>query len=152
MTLPRSTPLQPALAQRLRHRIASVLFGAPLVALAAFAFRPAHATTPAELVTRYAAQAGATASAERGQRLFTQTHGREWSCSSCHGNPPTQTGRHASTGRSIAPLAPGFNPARFTDEAKVEKWFRRNCTDVIGRECSAGEKADVIAWLSTLKP
>ena len=28
--------------------------------------------------------------------------------------------------------------------AKTEKWFRRNCNDVIGRECSRAEKADMI--------
>jgi hypothetical protein len=37
------------------------------------------------------------------------------------------------------------------DATKTEKWFRRNCNDVMGRECSAAEKADVIAWLRTLK-
>lgn len=52
----------------------------------------------------------------------------------------------------IAALAPRFNPERFTDNAKTEKWFRRNCNDVVGRECSAAEKADVLAWLLTLKP
>ena len=40
----------------------------------------------------------------------------------------------------------------FSDPAKVEKWFRRNCNDVAGRECTAGEKADVLAWLISLKP
>ena len=49
-------------------------------------------------------------------------------------------------------MAPAFNAERFTDAAKVEKWFRRNCNDVVGRECTAAEKADVLAWLSTLKP
>ena len=24
---------------------------------------------------------------------------------------------------------------RFADAAKTEKWFRRNCNDVVGREC-----------------
>jgi len=48
-------------------------------------------------------------------------------------------------------LAPAFNPERFVDAAKAEKWFRRNCNDVMARECSAAEKADVIAWLRTLK-
>lgn len=83
-------------------------------------------------------------------RNFTSKHGREWSCASCHGNPPTQTGRHAATGKSIAPLAPAFNPERFTDAAKTEKWFRRNCNDVVGRECTVAEKADVLSWLMTL--
>jgi hypothetical protein len=64
---------------------------------------------------------------------------------------PTQAGTHASTGKPIGPLAPAFNPERFVDAVKTEKWFRRNCNDVIGRECSAAEKADVIAWLRTLR-
>jgi hypothetical protein len=61
-------------------------------------------------------------------------------------------GKHASTGKQIGPLAPAFNTERFTDTAKTEKWFRRNCNDVIGRECTVVEKADVLAWLITLKP
>lgn len=130
------------------HRLPSLV----ACALVAWVALPVRAVTPRELATRYATEAGATASAERGQRLFVTTHGREWSCATCHGTTPTQTGRHATTGRSIEPLAPAFNPARFSDPAKVEKWFRRNCSDVLGRECTAGEKADVIAWLSTLKP
>ena len=42
-------------------------------------------------------------------------------------------------------------PKAFTDPAKTEKWFRRNCNDVMGRVCTADEKADVLAWLLTLK-
>ena len=49
-------------------------------------------------------------------------------------------------------LAPPSTRERFTDAAKSEKWFRRNCNDVIGRECTAAEKADVLAWLLSLKP
>ena len=60
---------------------------------------------------------------------------------------PAAEGQHASTGKHIAPLAPAANPQRFTDAAKTEKWFRRNCKEVVGRECTAGEKADVLAWL-----
>ena len=112
----------------------------------------AHAATPQELLAGYGAQAGAPASAARGEKFFAQTHGREWSCTSCHTAKPTAAGRHASTGKPIEPLAPAANPQRFTDAAKTEKWFRRNCNDVLGRECSAGEKADVLAWLGTLKP
>ncbi|MFP5443986.1 MAG: DUF1924 domain-containing protein, partial [Betaproteobacteria bacterium] len=43
----------------------------------------------------------------------------------------------------------------FTDTAKVDKWFRRNCNDVLSRECTAMEKADVLAYVSAfnaLKP
>jgi len=112
----------------------------------------AQAASPAELLAGYTAQAGAQADAARGQALFTSRHGRDWSCSSCHGALPTQVGKHAATGKPIGALAPAFNPTRFTDAARSEKWFRRNCNDVVGRECSAGEKADVLAWLTTLKP
>lgn len=126
---------------------AGLLIG-PLVAAL-----PAMAAAPADLLSGYRVEAGtASAAPERGQQLFTTTHGREWSCASCHGASPTQSGRHANTGKPIAALAPAFNPERFTDPAKVEKWFRRNCNDVMGRECSAAEKADVLAWLLTLRP
>lgn len=109
-------------------------------------------TSLGEQLSRWSAAAGAPADAARGKRFFDARHGSEWSCSSCHGMPPTGQGKHASTGKSIAPLAPAFNPKAFTDEAKVDKWFRRNCKDVLSRECSAAEKADVLAYVGSLKP
>jgi hypothetical protein len=60
-------------------------------------------------------------------------------------------GEQAVTHKVIEPMAPAFNPQRFTDAAKVDKWFRRNCKDVLSRECTAREKADVLAWLISLK-
>ena len=69
-----------------------------------------------------------------------------------HGTLPVQPGKHASTGKAIGALAPAANAERFTDAAKTEKWFRRNCKDVVGRECSAAEKADLLSWLLTVKP
>ena len=108
--------------------------------------------TPTELLSGYAAQAGATPLPARGQQFFNTSHGKDWQCASCHGALPTQAGKHAATGKPIAALAPAFNPERFTNPAKVEKWFRRNCKDVVGRECSAAEKADLLAWWLTLKP
>ena len=124
--------------------------GAALMAGALLPFA-AHAATPADLQAAYGARSGTTANAERGRQLFTERHGREWSCSSCHGAVPTQVGKHASTGKPIGALAPAFNPERLVDAERTEKWFRRNCNDVMGRECSAAEKADVIAWLRTLE-
>ena len=112
---------------------------------------PARAITATEQLAAYTAQAGTPALAARGQTFFTSKHGKEWSCSSCHTSTPTVEGKHASTGKAIMSLAPAFNPERFTDTAKAEKWFRRNCNDVMGRECTAGEKADVLAWLLSLK-
>jgi cytochrome c peroxidase len=111
----------------------------------------AYAMTPTEQLAAYSVQAGVAAQPARGQQLFTAKHGKDWSCASCHTASPTVEGKHASTGKVIAPLAPAFNPDRFTDTAKTDKWFRRNCNDVMGRECTAGEKADVLAWLLTLK-
>ncbi len=125
---------------------------AALVTAGLVCMNAAFAATPAELAAGYAAQAGAPAQAARGQQLFTTSHGREWRCASCHGDTPVGTGKHASTGKAIEPLAPAANARRFTDPAKVEKWFRRNCNDVMGRECTPAEKADLIAWLSTLQP
>ena len=129
------------------HRWRGLAAGALILAAAA----AASAATPAELLAGYRSAAGGSADAQRGQRFFATRQGGEWSCASCHGTLPTAEGRHAGTGKTIAPLAPAFNPERFTDPAKVEKWFRRNCKDVAARECSAGEKADVMAWLTSLQ-
>jgi hypothetical protein len=111
-----------------------------------------YGATPAELLKAYSTAAGgASPSAQRGEQFFNATHGGDWSCATCHGKPPTRAGVHASTGKPIAPLAPAFNAARFTDRSSVEKWFKRNCKDVLKRECSAAEKADVMSYLLQLK-
>jgi mono/diheme cytochrome c family protein len=124
------------------------LAGAMLAAALASA---APAATPAGLQASYSALASAAAAPARGQQLFTSRHAGEWTCSSCHGAVPTRPGKHAATGKAIAPLAPAVNPDRFVDAAKTEKWFRRNCNDVLGRECTPAEKADVIGWLRSLR-
>ncbi|AQH05139.1 cytochrome C (plasmid) [Burkholderia sp. KK1] len=111
----------------------------------------AQASTPADLIAAYSAQAGSAPLPARGEQFFTTRHGHDWSCATCHGASPTQTGKHAATGKPIAALAPASNPDRFIDPARTEKWFRRNCNDVVGRECTAAEKADVLSWLLTLK-
>ena len=89
-------------------------------------------------------------SAERGGRFFNAQHGGDWSCATCHTSDPRRPGRHASTGKDIAPLAPVANPERFTTPSAVQKWFRRNCNDVLGRACTPLEKGDVLAWLLSL--
>lgn len=111
----------------------------------------AEPTNPNEQLARFSAEAGRAGVAERGQLFFVSHHGQEWACASCHGEVPTRSGRHASTGKLLEPLAPAFNTKSLTDTARVDKWFRRNCKDVLGRECTAGEKADVLAWLNSLK-
>lgn len=114
------------------------------------------AETPAGLLAGYAAEAaratpGFTASAERGQQLFARKWGVSQtlsSCATCHSEQPAAEGKHVVTGKRIAPLSPAANPERFSSSAKVEKWFRRNCSEVVGRECSADEKADFIQFVS----
>lgn len=111
-----------------------------------------QASTPAQLLEQYSQQAGRAPDPSKGQQIFTANHGRQWRCASCHGALPTTLGQHAATGKSIAPLAPAFNPERFSSVAKSEKWFQRNCNDVLGRACSAAEKADVLSWLISIRP
>jgi len=108
------------------------------------------AVTPQDLLKPYEAQSGKANSA-RGEQFFNTKHGKEWSCASCHENPPNHDTKHIVTGKVIKPLAPSANPARFTDEVKAEKWFKRNCNDVLGRDCTTQEKADVLSWLMTIK-
>lgn len=117
----------------------------------------ALAANPLELQQRFEAQARAAApsfagfSAKRGEAFFNAAHGGDWSCASCHTADPLGAGKHAKTGKAIAPLAPAANPERFTDVAAVEKWFRRNCNDVLGRACTAQEKGDVLEYLMSVK-
>jgi len=115
-----------------------------------------HAETPAgiarmyESAARQASPAFGGFSAARGRAFFQATHGGDWSCASCHTQNPLGQGKHAKTGKTIAPLAPAANGERFTSLAEAEKWFKRNCNDVMGRECSPQEKGDVLAYLMQL--
>ena len=108
------------------------------------------AVTPQDLLKSYEVQSG-KASSVRGEQFFNAKHGKEWSCASCHDNPPNHDTKHIVTGKVIKPLAPSANPARCTDEARAEKWFKRNCNDVLGKDCTTQEKADVLSWLMTVK-
>jgi len=85
----------------------------------------------------------------RGENFFKSKHGSDWSCSTCHTDNPAATGKHATTGKEIKPLAPAANAERFTDQSKVAKWFKRNCKDVLDRVCTPQEKGDVLAYLLT---
>ena len=64
----------------------------------------------------------------------------------------THTGGKQATGqtragKAIEPMAVSKNPARYTDKANVEKWFTRNCQDVLGRACTAKEKGDFLTYM-----
>ena len=102
-------------------------------------------------VAAKAADAGFTDfSASRGQAFFLGQHAGGKpdtpSCTSCHTKDPKSAGR-TRAGKEILPMAASANPKRFTDAADVEKWFRRKCGDVLGRECTVVEKGDVLAYL-----
>ena len=133
--------------------IATKQIGIALMILAYI--NPAFAETPGSLVSGYAAEAskatpGFTSSAKRGQSFFTKEWGvsqKTLNCTVCHGKNLKVEGKHAITDKLIAPLAPAANPERFTNTAKVEKWFKRNCKEVLGRECTAAEKADFIQFV-----
>lgn len=112
--------------------------------------------TPQQIIDGYAAEAarqtsGYQPSARRGAEFYARRFSvsdKMPACTACHTESPAQPGRHAVTGKAIKPLAPRAEAARFSDPAKTEKWFRRNCTEVLGRECSAAEKADFIRFLT----
>ncbi|MBI3901829.1 MAG: DUF1924 domain-containing protein [Nitrosomonadales bacterium] len=114
------------------------------------------AETPASLVSSYAADAakstpGFAPSAQRGQVFFNKDWGvsqKMGNCTVCHSKNLKVAGKHVVTDKPIDPLAPLANPERFTSLKKAEKWFKRNCTEVVGRECTAAEKADFIQFVS----
>ncbi|MDP2431698.1 MAG: DUF1924 domain-containing protein [Pseudomonadota bacterium] len=89
-------------------------------------------------------------SAQRGETFFHAKNG-DMSCASCHTDSPKGAGKHAKTGKVIEALAPVANAQRLTDPAKVEKWFKRNCKDVLQRACTAREKGDFVTWLISVK-
>lgn len=129
---------------------AAILFVVPPLA-AASAMSPAQKA----IVDRYVAAARVDPgfsgpSAERGRAFFFTRHAGGKSdtpaCTSCHGSVLAGPGQMRS-GKPIEPMAPSVVPTRFTDAANVEKWFKRNCGDVLGRECSPAEKADVLTFL-----
>ncbi len=129
-----------------------VLLSLGLVVATVFTVQTAHAETPAEILAMIKTEAAATAgfqgfSAARGDTFFHTKHGGEWSCSSCHTDSPMNQGKHAKTEKVIKPLAPAANAERFTEVKKVDKWFKRNCNDVLDRECTAQEKGDVLTYL-----
>jgi len=124
-----------------------------LILMALLAGPPALAEQPKDFLDLYTAEArssdpGFTGfDADRGGRFFRSRHQSDWSCSTCHTENPVNVGQHAVTGKSIRPLAPPADPERFTRREKVDKWFRRNCNDVLKRACTPLEKGDVLTYL-----
>ena len=109
-----------------------------------------------ELLSRYKAEARKADasfsgfSAARGEALYRDRHAGGKpdtpACTSCHAKDPRTPGQ-TPTGKAIDPVAVSASPDRYTDSAKVEKWFRRNCNEVLGRQCTPVEKGDWLTWM-----
>ena len=93
-------------------------------------------------------------SADDGKAFFNREltiRGKQIACASCHTANPADAGKHAVTKKVIQPLAPAANAKRFSNLDKVEKNFEKHCLDIIGRDCTAQEKGNFIAYLLTVK-
>ncbi len=135
---------------RFRFHIAAFAIVCAFAGGSALAASPADMRKDFETAAKTATPGFSGLSAARGEQFFKTTHGRDWSCATCHGARPVNDGKHVVTGKVISPLAPAADNNRFTDPAKTEKWFKRNCNDVLGRGCTAAEKGDVLEYLLTL--
>jgi hypothetical protein len=124
-----------------------------VICLLALLFAQAvHAAQLDELLNRYQQSASRPFSAESGKAFWTTKHTPvagepARSCAVCHSADLKSTGKHINTGKIIQPMAPAVNSKRLTDSRKMEKWLLRNCKWVLGRECTAQEKGDVLTFM-----
>ena len=115
-----------------------------------------HAGGIDDLINHYTMQAQSEGSSfagfdsRRGKDLYLKefTSGKKDtpSCSSCHSDNPTEFGE-TRAGKAIEPMAVSASPKRYQTLKKAEKWFRRNCKSVLGRECTTIEKGDFLAFM-----
>ena len=93
-------------------------------------------------------------SAEQGKKNWNNVviskDGEKRACVTCHGTDPKKSGQHATTQKVIEPMASAVNPERYTDQKKMDKWFKRNCEWAWSRECTAQEKGDVLKYLMSI--
>ena len=134
-----------------------------LVALLGFTAVSAQASiaNAEKLVLIYSTQAKganpeyAGPSATEGKTFFNNkvkaANGKEMACASCHTVNPADNGKHAVTGKAIKPLSPAVNAKRFADFEKVEAKFTQHCTEIVGSDCTAAEKANYITYVLTEK-
>ncbi|GAB4118661.1 MAG: DUF1924 domain-containing protein [Sideroxydans sp.] len=112
---------------------------------------PASATPESDtLLQKYRAEGAGKADPAKAQQDWTRevlVNGEKMSCSTCHGSDFSKEGKHHVTGKTIGPMSQRVNPERFTSVKKMEKWFKRNCLDAWGRECTAQEKTDFLTFL-----
>ncbi len=109
----------------------------------------------AQLENQYQNEGATDFDATRGKALWDKNFtdaktGKTRNCSTCHGSDLNQAGKHVRTNKLIKAMAPSANPERYTKVKKIKKWFLRNCKWTLGRECTAQEKGDVLAYLKAL--
>jgi len=76
--------------------------------------------------------------------------GDKVSCMTCHTPDPKKSGLTRAN-KVIDPMAPIANAERFSDMAKVQKWFKRNCNDVLERVCTPQEKGNFVKYMMSIK-
>jgi hypothetical protein len=118
----------------------------------------AHAAggAQADVLAKYAAEAKAADpsfsgfSGERGKAFFYAEPGTGKpdtpGCTSCHSKNPKEAGQ-TRAGKEIGPMALSAKGDRYTDMVETEKWFKRNCDSVLGRQCTPAEKGDFITFM-----
>jgi hypothetical protein len=129
---------------------ACALLLAALVPLTCAAAARETLLEPYAVAARAANSAFSGFSAARGEKLhvtrFAGGKPETPACTSCHGDTPRGAGR-SPAGKAIDAVALSVTPSRYGDAAKVEKWFKRNCNDVLGRQCTPLEKGDWLTYM-----
>jgi len=102
------------------------------------------------LLAKYKAEGAIKTDVAKAKKDWTTevvVDGEKMSCSTCHGTDFNKSGKHHKTGKTIEAMSSKVTADRYTEEKKIEKWFKRNCKDAWGRECTAQEKADFLTFL-----
>lgn len=111
----------------------------------------AYATPASDAVlAKYKTEGVTKTDAAKAKKDWTrevEVDGEKMSCSTCHGTDLSKAGKHHKTGKTIEAMSMKVTADRYADEKKIEKWFKRNCKDAWGRECTAQEKADFLTFL-----
>ena len=111
------------------HRLISLIILITIMASPMAMASPATDT----LLSKYKSEGVSKIDSQKGKTDWTKESkgedGEPISCSTCHGSDITKAGKHRKTHKVIEPMSIRVNPERFTDEKKIEKWFKRNCND-----------------------
>jgi len=90
-----------------------------------------------------------------GNKYATSSGKAQVGCVTCHGATLSREGAHVKTGKAIGPMAASVGYVdkngikRYTDQKKMDKWFKRNCNGVLARECTQAEKDNFLAYMKS---